>query len=267
MRRIIIYLFLFLAISVVRISAQTPAPGTDPFSKADGAATLGVARVIEILDKDPKDGAIISAGDKGAVLSSTPYDSQVLGVVARDAAIIMTNSNTPGGVPVISNGAVYVLVSSKQGNLKKGDMVATSSMPGVGVKAVDSGYIIGNVLEDYSSTDTNAVGKIAIDLDLHYYNAKPTMPGSLSDILKIVFFPTKQGPSPFFKYIVAALIVLGSFILGFMTFGRAAAKGIEALGRNPAAKSIIQLGIIFNVVIVVAIVAAGLTVAFLILRL
>ncbi len=52
-----------------------------------------------------------------------------------------------------------------------------------------------------------------------------------------------------------------------MTFGRTAAKGVEAMGRNPSASKIISLGIIFNVGIVVVIVLAGLSVAFMILRL
>ena len=66
---------------------------------------------------------------------------------------------------------------------------------------------------------------------------------------------------------MAAAVVLASFILAFMTFGRTAAKGVEALGRNPSASRIIHLGIIFNVSIVIVIVLAGLTVAFLILKL
>ncbi len=250
------------------VAAQTPTTAVrDLFSKNDGEATLGVAKIMETKAQNPPDGSILSSSEQGAVLSITPYDSQVVGIVARDAAIILTNNTAQNGIPVISNGTVYVLVSSLLGNLKKGDMITTSTIPGVAVKAVDSGYIIGYALEDYTSSDPKQTGKIAADLNLHYFNAKPTIPGSLTDILKIALFPTKEGPSPFLKYLIAALVVIGSFILGFMTFGRAASKGVEALGRNPAAKSIIQLGIIFNVVIVVAIVAAGLTVAFLILRL
>ena len=111
------------------------------------------------------------------------------------------------------------------------------------------------------------IDKIAADVNLHYFNSKPTFPGSLSDILKIVLLPTREGPTAIFKYIVAALVLISSIILGFMSFGRTAAKGVEALGRNPAASKIIHLGIIFNVAIVVIIILAGLTVAFLILRL
>jgi F0F1-type ATP synthase membrane subunit c/vacuolar-type H+-ATPase subunit K len=86
-------------------------------------------------------------------------------------------------------------------------------------------------------------------------------------LIKLAVLPTKDSPSPIFKYIVAAFVVLGSFVLGFLSFGRTAAKGVEALGRNPSASKIIHLGIIFNVGIVVVIVLAGLTVAFMILRL
>lgn len=236
-------------------------------SNQTSAGTLGVARMVEVKQKNVKDGSIISSSSNGNILSITPYDAQVMGVVSRDAGIILNNSNTTTGVPVISVGTVYVLVAAKEGPIKKGDLIATSTIPGVGVKAVKDGYVLGTALEDYSSSDPNKAGIIAVEFNLHYFNAKPTLVGSLTDIFKFALLPTKEGPTPLFKYIVAAIVVIASFVLAFMTFGRTAAKGVEALGRNPAASRIIHLGIIFNVGIVVVIVFAGLTVAFLILRL
>jgi F0F1-type ATP synthase membrane subunit c/vacuolar-type H+-ATPase subunit K len=243
------------------------AAAQSPANSAQGEATLGVARMIEFKDKNVKDGSIISASAKGAALSAIAYDPQVLGVVSRDAAIILSTTHTPNGIPVISNGTVYLLVSSLHGSIKKGDLLTTSTIPGVAVKAVKDGYVLGRASEDYANPDAKKVDKIVAELDLHYFNAKPTLAGSLTDIFKLALLPTKDGPAALFKYIIAAVVVLGSFILGFMTFGRTAAKGVEALGRNPAASKIIHLGIIFNVAIVVIIVLAGLTVAFLILRL
>jgi F0F1-type ATP synthase membrane subunit c/vacuolar-type H+-ATPase subunit K len=222
--------------------------------------------MIQTKEKNIKDGNILSTSPQGAILANTPGDPQVLGVVSRDAAIILNNSGTDG-VPVISTGTVYVLVSTKEGIIKKGDLITTSTLPGIGVKAVKSGYVLGNALEDYDNPDPKQIDKIAVDLDLHYFNSKPTLLGSLSDIFKIALLPTKDAPAPIFKYIVAAGVVLASFILAFLSFGRTAAKGVEALGRNPSASKIIHLGIIFNVGIVVVIVLASLTVAFLILRL
>ena len=236
------------------------------FSNVQGAATLGVAHIVEMKDKKVKDGSVISATDKGAVVSTLAYDPQVLGVVARDAAIIL-NTSGANGLPIISTGTVYILVSTREGNIKKGDLLASSIIPGVAVKATKSGYVLGTALEDDTNSNTKQVDKIAADLNLHYFNSKPTFPGTLSDIFKVALLPTKEAPTPLFKYIVAAIVVIGSFILGFMSFGRTAAKGVEALGRNPAASKIIHLGIIFNVMIVGLIIFAGMAIAFLILRL
>ena len=214
-----------------------------------------------------KDGSVVSNSLKGAILSIVPYDPQVMGVVSRDAAITISTDDSTKAVPVISNGTVYILVSSQQGNIKKGDYLTTSTIPGVAVKAVDSGYVLGSALEDYSASSPKDIGIIAANLDLHYFNTKPTFAGSLTDILKLALLPATTAVSPIFKYIVSALVVLSSLVLAFLTFGRTAAKGVEALGRNPAASKIIHLGIILNVGIVVVIVVAGLSVAFMILRL
>ncbi len=233
---------------------------------AEGLGTLGIARLILVQDKNVKDGSVISTapGNNGAKLTDVAYDPQVVGIVARDAAILIETDRD--GVPVISTGAVYVLVSAKNGAIKKGDLLTSSTIPGVAVKADKDGYVLGTALEN-ADPDPKRVDKIAADVNLHYFNSKPTFPGTLSDILKIVLLPTRDGPTALFKYIVAALVLIASIILGFMSFGRTAAKGVEALGRNPAASKIIHLGIIFNVIIVIAIVGAGLLVAFLILRL
>lgn len=245
--------------------AQTEA--TRSATSRDGYATLGVARMVEVRAEDIKDGSVLSSTDKGIVLSSMPYDPQVMGVVARDAAIIINPTGLSEGVPVISTGIVYMLVSAKEGQIKKDDLLTTSLIPGVAVKALRPGYVLGTAKEDSEVTDPEQIDKIAVDLNLHYFNSKSPFPGSLTDILKVALFPTKEGPTPWFKYLIAAIVVLLSIVLGFLTFGRTAAKGVEALGRNPAASRLIYLGIIFNVTLVVIIVGAGLVIGFLILRL
>jgi hypothetical protein len=260
-----IWIFVFLLTTNFAL-AQTPTT-TYKTTAVEGAATLGVAHIVEVSQKNIKDGSILSSSKKGPVLSTIPYDSQVLGVVSRDAAIVLSSTDTSNGLPIISVGTIYILVSTQQGAIKKGDQLTTSTIPGVAVKAIKDGYVLGEALEDDANPNKNQVDKIAVNLELHYFNAKPTLAGSLSDIFKLALLPTKDGPAPIFKYIVAAGIVLASLALGFLSFGRTAAKGVEALGRNPAAGKIIQLGIIFNVTIVVVIIAAGLIIGFLILRL
>ncbi|MGE5042197.1 MAG: hypothetical protein ACM3IJ_04825 [Candidatus Levyibacteriota bacterium] len=260
-RILLLLLVLYTLLPSVALGQQTST------GSVQGAATLGVARIVETAEKNPQDGSILTDTPKGAALSSLAYDPQVVGVVSRDAAIILNSSGSTTGVPIISNGTVYILVSSRDGNIKKGDLLTTSTIPGVAVRAKKDGYVLGSALEDYSNSNPKQIDKIAAELNLHYFNSKPTILGTLSDVFKVALLPTKDSPTPVFKYIAAASVVVASFVLAFMTFGRTAAKGVEALGRNPAASKIIHLGIIINVTIVGIIVLAGLVVAFLILRL
>jgi F0F1-type ATP synthase membrane subunit c/vacuolar-type H+-ATPase subunit K len=241
----------------------------DPQAAVEGTASMGLAKVVDTNLANIKGGSIVSLSQngKGAILSTTPYDPQIMGVVSRDAAILIDTTTGKNGIPVISDGIVYILVSTQQGAITRGDLITSSTIPGVAVKVNKSGYVLGEALEDYSNPNPSQTTLIAADLNLHYFNTKPTLLGSLTDLLKFALLPTNNAPSPIWKYLVAAAVVLASFVLAFMTFGRTAAKGVEALGRNPSASRIIHLGIIFNVSIVVVIVLAGLTVAFLILKL
>jgi len=256
----------FDTVSAASNEAVTQSDNTSSQSAVEGAATLGVARLVGTKLKNIKDGSVVSSSKDGAILTNTAYDSQVLGVVSQDAAILLNTTNTGNEIPVISTGTLYILVSTKDGPIHKGDWLTTSTIPGVAVKAMKDGYVLGTALEDDTNPPSKQPDTIAIDLNLHYINTRPTFPGSLTDLLKIAVLPTKDSPAPIFKYIVAAGVVLASFVFAFLTFGRTAAKGIEALGRNPAASGTIHLGIIFNVAIIVVIVLSGLMVSFLILR-
>lgn len=260
---LLLIFFVFLNTASFAFAQVTPTQTNS--QDVEGASSLGVAQMVQVKQQNIQEGSILAQAPGGAILDKVPYDSQAIGVVSRNAAITLSTSGS--GVPVVSTGVVYMLISTQQGKIKKGDLITTSNIPGVGVKAHSSGYVLGSAVEDDNNPDPKKIDTIAVNLELHYFNSKPTFAGTLSDILKIALFPTDQGPAPIFKYVVAAIVVLGSFALGFVTFARTAAKGIEALGRNPSASSTIHLGIIFNVAIVVMIILAGLTVAFLILRL
>jgi F0F1-type ATP synthase membrane subunit c/vacuolar-type H+-ATPase subunit K len=259
---IIVLSILLTALYIPKASAQSDQNGADSMNQA----SMGIAQMVDTKVQNIKDGSIVSTSQHEAILSVIPYDSEVLGVVSRDAAIAINTGNDQDGIPVISTGEVYVLVSTQQGNINSGDLITTSTLPGIGVKALKTGYVLGTAMESYSSPSPKQYGLIAVNLNLHYFNSKSSFPGTLTDIFKFALLPTTDSPAAIYKYIVAALVSLSSFVLAFMSFGRTAAKGVEALGRNPAASKIIHLGILFNVLIVIAMAAGGLAVAFLILR-
>jgi len=67
------------------------------------------------------------------------------------------------------------------------------------------------------------------------------------------------------RYLLAALILLLSFVLGFAYFGRVSRTGIEAIGRNPMASRMIQISILMHILITTVIIILGFGMAYIIL--
>lgn len=232
--------------------------------------SLGVANNIAISDEVVKDGDIVSSSSGGFFLSKYPYDSSIVGVVSYNPAIVFeSESKADKKYPVVLNGTVKVNVSTVNGPLRKGDIVTSSSVPGVGQRADKAGYALGIALEDYENEDKNATGKIAISLNMRYF-----YPGSSygkgqnasGAFLNALSQAALQSPGVAFKYLVAGVFILLSFILGLVYFGRIATSGVEALGRNPLAAKSIEIGVFVNVAVTVAIIMGGSAIALLILR-
>jgi hypothetical protein len=67
------------------------------------------------------------------------------------------------------------------------------------------------------------------------------------------------------RYLLAIIVAVMAFGLGFVYFGRVAKGGVEALGRNPLAGRAIQLSVLMNLILTVAIMVGGLVLAYIIL--
>jgi len=103
-------------------------------------------------------------------------------------------------------------------------------------------------------------------LNIHFATLNVKLGDNLLDIFKLSSLATYEQPMTVFKYFVAALIIFASFFFGFFVFGKVAGKGVEALGRNPLAGKMIEMGIVMNVIITVVIILSGLGLALVILR-
>jgi|SRR5581483_6089873 len=225
----------------------------------------GIAIYVPISAKNVKDGDIISSTNKGYVLSSTTYDSQMFGIVNENAAASFKETNLTGAFPVVSNGKAYVNVTTANGNIKKGDFITSSAIAGAGEKADQNGYIVGSALEDYSSSDKHKVGSILITLNIRYNANTTTATNNVLESIKQAAIAPSIAPLTSLRYLLAALIAIAAFILGFISFGRVARTGVEALGRNPLAAKLIELGVAFNTLLTIGIILVGLGIAYLIL--
>src|SRR3989304_4958378 len=106
-----------------------------------------IATNTPIVDKEAKAGDVLSRGEDGLVRSESPYDKNIFGVVVENPSIVL-NKASSDTQPVISYGEVLVTVGNKNGNIKRGDFLTSSSVPGLAQKATESGFVLGKALED-----------------------------------------------------------------------------------------------------------------------
>ena len=111
--------------------------------------------------------------------------------------------------------------------------------------------------------------RVRIRVKVSGYSRFPTglnsISGNIFNILANARESAYLSPLEALRYLIAALVALLAFILGFAYFGRVAQKGVEAIGRNPLAGRFIEFSVIMNVLLTALIIVVGLGVAYLIL--
>jgi hypothetical protein len=119
-------------------------------------------------DFEPGDVLVISIDkDRAVEKSAVPYSTLVAGVYATKPGVLLTEENIDseltGKVPMGVVGVIPTKVCLEGGPIKRGDLLVTSSMPGVAMKAnrakVEVGQVLGKALQEF---DSATVGKINV---------------------------------------------------------------------------------------------------------
>lgn len=220
---------------------------------AQNPPTLGgVAVNIEINDTDLEPGDIISVTKGGFKRSTQEYDILMFGVVAN-APILSVEPKGDNTRAVVSSGETQVRVTNQNGNIEEGDLITSSSTPGLGQKAISTGYVIGKALQSYTKAEP---GLIAV-LVSPSFGGNDSLNGAAGSILNIFNDPKNA------KLMLAA--ILGVVILagGAVAVTRLVTTGVAAVGRNPLAKATIyrSMAMTGSIIAILSLVGIGLVVA------
>lgn len=239
---------------------------------------LEVTSVYNVADKDALEGDILVASDQGLVRATKSFDNKMFGILATQP-ILVYRDNTQGK-PVVRSGVIAVNVTTQGGEVKYGDYITSSTIAGKGQKASDSGYVIGVALAPFTGEGGEqvdgpsgkvALGKISVAIRIEYAElTNPRTAGRIFSFIGTSFLENVNDPKKFgtvVRYMAAGLIVLLSFSFGFLTFSRSIVKSIEALGRNPLAKTTIQLSILINIALLVVTGIIGIVASILLIKL
>ena len=110
---------------------------------------------------------ISTTKDRAVEKSTEPYSTLVAGVYATKPGVLLTEENIDdelkNKVPMGVIGVIPTKVCLQGGAIKRGDLLVTSSIPGVAMKAdpekVRVGQVIGKALQDHNAI---AIGKINV---------------------------------------------------------------------------------------------------------
>jgi len=218
-----------------------------------------IARNLEVADSKAAAGDILSRSEVGLVRATTAYDPGLFGVVTENPSIVL-NQATDKTLPVISYGEVLVNVSSKNGQVRRGDFVTSSSEAGVGQKATESGFVLGKALED-AACDKDEPCQISVFVNIQYrpVEGRPSFGRVFSFLASSMSKP--ENLPEVLRYFFALLLGGGAFFFGFLFFARSLRTGVEAVGRNPMAKTSIQVAMVFNLLGIFILTAAGVALA------
>ena len=96
---------------------------------------------------------------KTSVLKKATPEDRAVGVVSTNPFQVMNrelNDQRPSDTqPIAMSGTTLVKVSTANGPIKKGDLLAASNIPGVAVRTDKAGQIIGSALENYDGSETS----------------------------------------------------------------------------------------------------------------
>jgi hypothetical protein len=251
MKKIIILAILFGWLSVNDIFAQ--------------GISSGIALLLPI-DEPAEDGSLVCTGEDGFKLCDRPYDTSMYGVITDNPVAAFESLEIEEGRYVVSSGKVMVRVSNGNGDITTGDYITSSDVPGIAYKATQNGYVLGTALEDFVPANTgDGTGTVEAILSIHLHSGISNARSNLIEYLRAGVEAPLFEPLASLRYVLAALLVLLAFTLGFVYFGRMAKAGVEAIGRNPLASRMIQLQVVLNVIVLILVVVAGLFAAYLVL--
>lgn len=239
---------------------------------------IEVTSIYEIADTDAAEGDILSATDKGLVRSTIGFDPKVFGII-QEQPLLVFRSETKGK-PVVRSGTAQINVTTLNGPIKYGDYITSSQIPGKGQKASESGYVVGIALADFDESNAEQIdgprgqvasGKVSVAIRIEYAElTNPRVAGRIFGFIGTALLENVSDPRQFgnvVRYIAAGLVLLLSFTFAFLIFARSIPKSIEAIGRNPLAKSTIQISMIINIALLVITGIIGIVASILIIRL
>jgi F0F1-type ATP synthase membrane subunit c/vacuolar-type H+-ATPase subunit K len=231
---------------------------------------------IDAPSQDFPAGSIVSGapseGDTSATSENTEYklaaeyhSGNVVGVATDTPQLSLVGKEFTNIVYIMDTGDVLVRVSGENGAIASGDHITSSETPGVGVKATESGFALGQALENFTPQNESDETLLLVSLDIGFANIPTTYRRNLLEVLKQGISSPVMYPLDTLRYLLAAALVVVCIIVGMISFSKIASNSVQAIGRNPVAQKQIRDQTRKSFLLTALIIIVGLIIAYVIL--
>lgn len=231
-----------------------------------GQVTNSIAKTVIINDipEGTDVNGLIVVLDQGTYkISAAKADPNQIGVITLNPSITLRRSIDPNSYDVNVSGVAQVKASNVNGRITKGNYVTSSTTYGTAILSNESEFVIGVALEDFDSES----GLLRVEIDPRYNLINASTGSNLINVIRNSSSSFFLAPVDSLRYFLASVVAIASFLFGFSIFGKITGSGIQALSRNPLARKSIQINIIIEFILNIAIIVFGIVIAYLILTL
>lgn len=219
-----------------------------------------------------------SGGDE-VVAADSDHTAQLVGAVVGSKDATLSLSRATDRVQIATSGGVDVIVSDLGGTIKSGDSITASPLSGVGMKATESGRVVGVARGEFTAkqatktttlksndgtTRTFSIGTVPVDIQVTYFaapSAKTIIPAFLQK-----FTNTIAGKEvSVFRVVLGMLIAVASVFVVTILLFVGVRSSMTSIGRNPLAQSDIYRGLLQVLLTGVGILGLSFTLVYIIL--
>jgi hypothetical protein len=204
--------------------------------------------------------SLVSSGSTNVEPADTGTASTLVGIAANKPVLELSNGSS-SSIQVVTSGVTETLVSDANGTIKAGDRIAPSPVAGIGMKAIQSGEVVGTAQKSLSSVSTITqhvtgsngqnvtikVGLIPVAVNVVYYSTTAAS-GAVSSIVppflqNLANALTGKQVSPLRVLLGGAALLLGFLAITVMLYV-AIKSGMISIGRNPLAEAALRRGLV-----------------------
>ncbi|HSW79350.1 MAG TPA: hypothetical protein VLG47_01085 [Candidatus Saccharimonadales bacterium] len=219
-----------------------------------------ISQGFKTTDPNISTGSLISVTTKGgniAGLANTKNVPNMVGVAGNKPLIELSNSNE-NNLKVIVSGSTAALVSDINGTVNFGDKITASPIDGLGMKAVNSGEIVGTAQTDLKSVQTVTksvtksdgskstikVGVIPLEVNVSYYTAPDRsavsqyLPAFMQSLANSI---SGKQVSPW-RVLIGSIALLLGFAASMVMLYSSVRSNMISIGRNPLARGALHKG-------------------------